>query len=171
MSADSAADPVPRPSRNPFWFAVEAAMILAFISMLVVMFIQVVSRHALAVGVPWTDETSRFLYIAQIFLGLSIAQRYGQHIRITVALDLMGPRLRRITEAFADLLTALICILLIVGAVEMMRKSGNALASTLPLPMSAIYGVQCVGIALYALLVLKDLRDKLFYHDDKGAAA
>lgn len=171
MSADIAAQPVPEPSRNLFWTIVETAMIVAFIAMLVVMFIQVVSRYALAVGVPWTDETSRFLYIAQIFLGLSIAQRYGQHIRITVALDLMGSRLRRITEALADLLTALICIALIVGAVEMMRKSGNALASTLPIPMSAIYGVQCVGISLYTLLVLKDIRDKLFSTHQKGISA
>lgn len=169
MSSDMVTEPAPEPSRSFFWTVIETAMVIAFIAMLVVMFVQVVSRYALAIGVPWTDETSRFLYIAQIFLGLSIAQRYGQHIRITVALDLMGQRLRRMTEALSDLLTALICIALIIGGIEMIRKSGNALASTLPIPMSVIYGIQCLGIALYTLLVLKDIHEKLFSNNDKGA--
>ncbi len=153
---------MPKLSPNTFWRVVETAMILAFISMLVVMFIQIAARYALSVAVPWTDESSRFLYIAQIFLGLSIAQRYGQHIRVTVALDLMPLRMRRITEALADLLTALIGIALIVGAAKMMVKSGSAMASTLPLRMSVIYGVQGVGLFLYTVLVLKDVRDQLF---------
>jgi len=159
----------PQPPQNAFWRAVETAMILAFISMLLVMFIQITARYALSVAVPWTDEASRFLYISQIFLGLCIAQRYGQHIRVTVALDLMPQRFRSITEAVADILTAIIAIALIVGATKMMIKSGNALASTLPIRISVLYAVQAFGLFLYMLLVLNDIRDKLRILANRGS--
>lgn len=161
MTETSVETMTPVTATGPVWRLIEWAMLACFIGMLAVMFIQVTARYALAVGVPWTDETSRFLYIGQIFLGMSIAQRYGQHIRITVALDLMGPRLRRLSETLAEIVTAVIGVALIVGAVQMMLKSGNASASTLPIRMSAIYGVQALGLALYTLLVMKDVFDRL----------
>ncbi|WP_425073560.1 TRAP transporter small permease [Sagittula sp. S175] len=106
MTETSVATMTPVNATGPVWRLIEWAMLACFIGMLAVMFIQVTARYALAVGVPWTDETSRFLYIGQIFLGMSIAQRYGQHIRTTVALDLMGPRLRRLSETLAEIVTA-----------------------------------------------------------------
>jgi TRAP-type C4-dicarboxylate transport system permease small subunit len=150
------------PSRSLFWHGVESLMILAFVGMLCVMFVQVFARYALAIAVPWTDETSRFLYIAQIFLGMGIAQRYGQHIRITVVLDLMGQKLRNRIEILADVLTALIGVAIVFGAFQMFFKSGNAMASTLPLRMSSIYAVQFMGLFLYVMLILKSIWDKLY---------
>ncbi len=144
-----------------FWTVIETAMILAFITMLGVMFVQVTSRYALGVGVPWTDETSRFLYITQIFLGVAVAQRYGAHIRITIMMDLLPPRLRRAAEAFSDILVLVITFALIVGAYRMMGRTSGVLASTLPVSMAMIYAVQGLGILLYALLVARDALGKL----------
>lgn len=144
-----------------FWTVVEVAMIAAFIGMLAVMFIQVVSRYALAIGVPWTDETSRFLYIAQIFLGAAIAQRYGAHIRITIFLDMLSERPRRFFDALGDLLVLVISAALIYGAWLMIQRTSNVAASTLPVTMAWLYGVQALGVVLYALLVLRDLFIKL----------
>lgn len=144
-----------------FWTAIEAVMIATFLGMLAVMFVQVVSRYLLAVGVPWTDETSRFLYIAQIFLGTAIAQRYGAHIRITLFIDMLPERPRRILEAVSDVLVLAIASALIFGAYLMILRTSNVSASTLPITMAWLYGVQGLGIVLFGLLVLRDLFVKL----------
>ncbi len=156
-----APDPSPPSRPGPFWTAVETVMILAFITMLGVMFVQVTSRYALGIGVPWTDETSRFLYIAQIFLGVPVAQRYGAHIRITIMIDPLPPRLRRVVDAIGDIVILVITLALVVGAYRMMQRTSGVLASTLPVSMAMIYGVQGLGILLYALLVARDAFGKL----------
>ncbi|EAS48334.1 putative small permease protein, TRAP-type C4-dicarboxylate transporter (DctQ subunit) [Aurantimonas manganoxydans SI85-9A1] len=142
-----------------FWRFVEVVMTLAFIAMLVVMFIQVASRYALGIGVPWTDETSRFLFIAEIFLGAAIAQRYGAQIRITVLLDLLSARVRRWFDILGDVLTAAIAILVVVGAFEMMGRTQNVSASTIPVSFANLYLIQAVGLIMLIALLLKDIAD------------
>ncbi|MEF2552585.1 TRAP transporter small permease [Aurantimonas sp. A2-1-M11] len=134
-------------------------MTLAFIAMLVVMFVQVASRYALGIGVPWTDETSRFLFIAEIFLGAAIAQRHGAQIRITILLDLMSPRIRRWFDILGDVLTAGIAILVVAGAFEMMGQTQNVSASTIPVSYANLYLVQAVGLIMLIALLLKDIAD------------
>ncbi|WP_245413896.1 TRAP transporter small permease [Fulvimarina endophytica] len=140
-----------------FWWALDALVIAMFVGMLVVMFIQVASRYALGVGVPWTDETSRFLFIGEIFFGAAIAQRYGAQIRITVLLDVLPDGARRAMEIFADILMAVIALLVAYGAVGMAQRTTAVTASTLPISFSYLYYVQATGLVLLVLLVLRDI--------------
>lgn len=149
----------PRPS--PFWSLIEAATIVAFLAMLAVMFVQVASRYALGVGVPWTDETSRYLFVAQIFLGGAVAERYGAHVRITIFLDLLPDRARLVMEMLGGVLVLAIAAALIVGCVRMIASTSNVAASTIPITMAWVYAVQGLGIGLYALLVGRDLGRRL----------
>ncbi|PSK87542.1 TRAP-type C4-dicarboxylate transport system permease small subunit [Limimaricola soesokkakensis] len=149
------------PPPNRFWQVLEGIVILIFLGMLAAMFVQVVSRYALGIGVPWTDETARFLYIGQIFLGAAIAQRHGAHIRVTLLLDLLPPAVSRIVASLADLLLLLTALALLVGTYEMTLRTSNVKASTLPITMAAIYAVQGLGIGLYTLLVARDLIRRL----------
>jgi TRAP-type transport system small permease protein len=153
---DALLDPAP-PPKSAFWIFVETAMILAFIGMLAVMLIQVVSRYALAIGVPWTDEASRYLYITQIFLGLAVAERYGMNIRVTLVLDMLSTSIRSVIEAIGYLLTIAIAVAVLFGAMRMINQTGNVAASTLPVTMAWLYGVQALGLALYIMLLAKDV--------------
>jgi TRAP-type transport system small permease protein len=149
------------PPKSAFWSIVETVMILAFVGMLAVMLIQVVARYALAIGVPWTDEASRYLYITQIFLGLAVAERYGMNIRVTLVLDMLSRKARRAVETVGYLLTIVIAVAVFVGALRMISQTGNVAASTLPITMAWLYGVQALGLALYVLILGKDIVQSL----------
>lgn len=168
MTGTTETSPTRRPPRNAFWTAVETLMIVVFLGMLAVMFIQVVARYALAVGVPWTDETARFLYISQIFIGASVAQRYGEHIRITMGLEALPPGARRIVEGLGDLLTAAVAVALLAGSILMIGRTSGTTASTLPITMAWVYGAQALGVILYILLLLKDLATQWFGRGSAG---
>ncbi|NDW04433.1 TRAP transporter small permease subunit [Jiella sp. 40Bstr34] len=146
-------------------------MTLAFIGMLVVMFVQVAARYVFAVGVPWTDETSRFLFIGEIFLGAAIAQRAGAQIRITILLDMLPRSARRVFDVIGDLLTVAIAGALVWGAVGMMQRTGSVSASTIPVSFSTLYLIQAIGIAMLVLLVLRDLVLTLFGRSTPESAA
>lgn len=148
---------VPGKAAGYFWLAVEVLMTTAFVAMLAVMFVQVASRYVLGIGVPWTDETSRFLFIAEIFFGAAIAQRYGAQIRITIVLDLLSDRARRWFDIVGDVLTAGIAMTVVVGAYQMMGRTQNVSASTIPVSFANLYLVQAIGIAMLISLLLKDI--------------
>ncbi|MFD2435870.1 TRAP transporter small permease [Modicisalibacter luteus] len=75
-----------------FWSLLTTVVVTAFCLMLVVMAIQVISRYTLGLAVPWTDEVSRYLFLAEIFLGSVLALRYQEHIRVTIVTDRLLPR-------------------------------------------------------------------------------
>lgn len=91
-----------------FWWLLTAVVVGAFGLMLLVMGIQVISRYALGVAVPWTDEVSRYLFLAEIFLGSVLALRYQEHIRITIVTDLLSARAKRVAAMLADIVSILV---------------------------------------------------------------
>ncbi len=149
-----------------FWRVVEIVMVGCFIGMLAVMFVQVASRYAFGIGVPWTDETSRFLFIGEIYLGAAIAQRYASQIRITVLLDVVPPNVRRICEGVSDILVAAISLGLAWGSWGMIDRTMNVMASTLPISFAVLYGVQGIGIVMVAVLALRDAWFKFARHGE-----
>src|SRR5512137_933575 len=85
------------------WTVIDITALTAFVVMLVLVTSQVVFRYLLEVSVPWTEESARWFYAWQVFLGSALAMRARIHLQITVVLDRFSGRPR----AFLDLLSAL----------------------------------------------------------------
>lgn len=143
------------------WQAIEHLMVACFLLTLLVMFIQVTSRYALGVAVPWTDEASRFSFIVAVFLGAAVCQRHGRHIRVTMVIDAMPRRWRNRFEAVGDLLVILISLALIVGAVEMALSTINVRAATLPVPFWWLYAIQGAALVLVVASSARDLLSRI----------
>lgn len=139
------------------WKLLTAVVMTAFALMLIIMAIQVISRYALGMAVPWTDEASRYLFLAEIFLGSVLALRYQEHIRITVVTDLLPTPLRHVANALADLVCMLVLLMLIVGAWNMMERTAGVMASTFNMSFSYIYLIQMVSALLMMGIFLSDL--------------
>ena len=144
-----------------FWNLLTVIVVACFSLMLVVMLIQISSRYIFGIGVPWTDEVSRYLYISEIFLGTALAQRKKEHIRITIVTDLLPATWKKVAACLADLITLLVSAMLVYGAVHMMKVTKGIYASTFNMSFSYLYLIQILGIVLFSLLVLRDLFSRL----------
>ncbi|PXX96764.1 C4-dicarboxylate ABC transporter permease [Halomonas sp. LBP4] len=133
----------------------------AFALMLAIMAIQVISRYALGIAVSWTDEASRYLFLAEIFLGSVLALRYQEHIRITIVTDIMSPSLRNIAASVADVICVLVLLMLVVGAWNMMDRTAGIMASTFQMSFSYIYLIQLISALLMIGLLLDDLYQRI----------
>ncbi|MDN3520641.1 TRAP transporter small permease [Halomonas ramblicola] len=140
-----------------FWRLLTGVVMTAFALMLVIMAIQVISRYVLGIAVSWTDEASRYLFLAEIFLGSVLALRYQEHIRITIVTDLLGPSLRNIAASVADVICVLVLLMLVVGAWNMMDRTAGIMASTFRMSFSYIYLIQLISALLMIGLLLGDL--------------
>lgn len=142
--------------QSGFWSFVENITRIFFLMSLVVMFIQVISRYVLGIAVPWTDEVSRFSFIAMVFMGAALCQRSGEQVRITILLDVLSPGIRNMLEGVSDILTVVIGIALIVGAVENAISTSGVQAAAVPISFAWLYAFQIFGILLLILIAAGD---------------
>ncbi len=140
-----------------FWQLLTAIVVTCFALMLVIMMIQVIARYALSVAVPWTDEASRYFFLAAIFLGAVLAQRRREHIRITILIDVLPDRARRVLACVSDAICIGVAAMLLYGALVMMERTAGVYASTFELSFSWIYAIQFAGILAMLLLSCRDL--------------
>ncbi|GAB3350991.1 TRAP transporter small permease [Chromohalobacter beijerinckii] len=140
-----------------FWKLLTAIVMTAFALMLIIMAIQVISRYALGMAVPWTDEASRYLFLAEIFLGSVLALRLQEHIRITVVTDMLPRPLRHLAGILADIACMLVLLMLIGGAWNMMERTAGVMASTFDMSFSYIYLVQMISALLMMGILLVNL--------------
>nr|WP_275445728.1 MULTISPECIES: TRAP transporter small permease [unclassified Halomonas] len=129
-------------------------VVAAFCLMLTVMAIQVISRYTLGLAVPWTDEVSRYLFLAEIFLGSVLALRYQEHIRVTIVTDLLPPKAARLVAALADLIGIAVLLMLMGGAWNMMERTAGVFASTFRMSFSYVYLMQFIAALLMVILLV-----------------
>ncbi|MGQ7248494.1 TRAP transporter small permease [Halomonas sp. V046] len=144
-----------------FWWLLTAIVVGAFSLMLIVMGIQVISRYALGLAVPWTDEVSRYLFLAEIFLGSVLALRYQEHIRITIVTDLLPAGAQRAVAILADGVSILVLVMVMGGAFNMMERTAGVFASTFDMSFSYLYLMQLIAAGLMVLLLIEDLIHRL----------
>lgn len=140
-----------------FWRFLTAVVVTCFSLMLVIMMIQVIARYALSVAVPWTDEASRYFFLAAIFLGAVLAQRRREHIRITILTEVLPDKARHVLAGISDAVCIGVAGMLLYGALVMMERTAGVYASTFELSFSWIYAIQFAGILAMMLLSCRDL--------------
>lgn len=144
-----------------FWKLLTGVVMTAFALMLIIMAVQVISRYALGIAVSWTDEASRYLFLAEIFLGSVLALRYQEHIRITIVTDILSPFVRNIIASVADVICVLVLLMLVAGAWNMMDRTAGIMASTFQMSFSYIYLIQMISALLMIALLLGELYQRL----------
>lgn len=133
---------------------VAVACLLSAIAVLC--FVEVILRDLFAASLPWYDELAGYLLVWVTFLGAVLAQSRGQHIGIAEVVERAPERARRPLEISGHVvLVAVHLVLLVYGAELALRFLGER-ATTVPVPMGAVYSVIPISAAL--MLVVEAAR-------------
>ena len=153
--------------RNPmkilkeiFWRASETIAIFCFSLMFIIMLLQVLTRYVLKIGMPWTDEAARFLFLWSTFLGAAIAQRSNSHIRVSILTDRLKGKVKQIFAIVGDGINALVSVIIVIGTILMMKKTYGILASCIPISYTWIYLSLALGVSIILALLLTDIVKK-----------
>jgi C4-dicarboxylate transporter DctM subunit len=98
--------------------ALEGLCVLLFIAMSVVTLGQVFSRYVLEAPPTWSEELARWVFTWMIFLGIPVAVRRGDHIRVDMFLLALPPRAREACELAIHALVVTTCVALLVHGGE-----------------------------------------------------
>ena len=138
----------------------EVLMVIFLILISCVMMLQVVVRKIPFIqSLTWAEEFSRFMWIMSVFISLPYTIRKANMLRVSVVLDLMPQKLRKVINLCVDVIVAACMALLAYHSVECLKWSAGemlegAKAETSPAmnwPMWWLYACWLFGFALATL--------------------
>jgi TRAP-type C4-dicarboxylate transport system permease small subunit len=126
---------------------------------------QIFSRNLLGQGFGWADESLRLMVLWLALLGAMAASRDGRQLRIDLLSRYLTGRPRYFFDALADLLTALVSLIIAWYALAFVSDSkifGDVLVGTVPawliqsiLPVAfAVIGVRHFRVGIKSLVGL-----------------
>lgn len=134
--------------------ATEFVTMFFLIMMVVLIFVQIVSRVIIGSSFSWTEEVARYLMIWVAFLGAGFAFQYGTHMSIEVLFKKLNLNMQNIFQIISALLCTLFFLLLIVKGIELIKGSINVYSPALKLPMVIVYAAIPIGAFLQILNVI-----------------
>lgn len=82
----------------------EFIIVFTMIIMVIIMFVQSVSRYFIGTSFTWGSELAQYLHVWQIWIGASLAIRMQSHIRVNVFVELFPLIVQKVFNFFAIIL-------------------------------------------------------------------
>lgn len=125
-----------------------------------VVFAQVIMRSIFNSSLTWSEELTRYIFIWQIWLGVSIAQRDKAHIKVELLNTFVkNEKVRAVVDIFATLILIAFNIFLVAKGselVQQMIQRGNV-SGAMRLPMYYVYAALPVSSFILTLRLLGQL--------------
>jgi tripartite ATP-independent transporter DctM subunit len=130
--------------------AISATLMVAIVLML---FSGVAARYVFSRPIGWIDEAVSLAFIWVAMLGAVLAMHRNEHLRLTMFVDGMSPRVRGIVHAFALVAVATFLIGLIGPAIEHVKEEWIVTSPALDIPGGVRVAAIAVGLVLMLAVV------------------
>jgi len=120
-----------------------------------VLLLGVVSRYLFSLPVIWVDEVTSISFLWLAMLGSAIAIDRNEHLRLTLFVGMMPPRLRDFVNSFALLVVATFLLAMIYPAIDYAREESFVTSPALGLSLSWRVSAIAFGIAAMFLLAVR----------------
>lgn len=140
---------------------VEIIVAALLAAMVVVGFLQVVSRFALNMTPSWSEEVQIFGHIWLVFLAIPIAYRRGAHMTVEAIRRHFSPVMNRAFDLLVELMWAAFAVAIIYLSYRVSLVAARSVSAGLEIPMSYPYYGMIVGGAHLVFLVVRRLAGQL----------
>jgi TRAP-type C4-dicarboxylate transport system permease small subunit len=136
-------------------------LVFLFLLLIITILLQVFSRYALTVTIPWTEDGARLILIVVTFLGAAVALRDNEHITITFLFKKIPAKYKNYVNIFFNLIILFFLIFFIKGSLEMTFMNWILPVVSLPkLKIGYIYIILPISAFLMVyFLILKIVND------------
>ncbi|MFA5575886.1 MAG: TRAP transporter small permease [Tissierellaceae bacterium] len=86
----------------------EVFLVLMFIAMVGIIFFQVIMRFVFNNSLSWSEEFGKFLFVWISWIGISIGHRRKEHIKITLLVEKLPYKIKKILEALSEIVLIVI---------------------------------------------------------------
>jgi TRAP-type C4-dicarboxylate transport system permease small subunit len=136
----------------------EWIVIVTFLVMVLVTFVQVIFRYVFEFSLPWADELARYCLVWMVFVGMVVALVRGQHVTVDLLRARYQGRVRLLMLSVIDLACAVLFGTLLYGGVLLMQLAVGQTTSGLGMPKYLVYAALPLG----AVLMLVELALRVY---------
>lgn len=158
-------------------------MVIFFLAMMIIMFIQVFARYVLHSPLAWTEEVMRFSFILASFFGAAVCTHEHKHVVINFLSLIVGKitkdeNKQNVYYAFFDLIVDAVCFVFCLWLTYMMWVYSLDLAAKNQLSTAMLFPMWYIGYGIAASFVLTSFHFalntassfKVFNQQRKGGA-
>lgn len=131
-------------------------LVISLIFTVILIFAQVILRYVFNSSLSWAEELARYIFIWQIWLGTSVAQRDRAHVRIEM---FRSGRKKQVISVIADVVWLAFCLILIKYGAELVLSiyQRNLVSAAMKLPMYLVYLSLPVSQTAVAVRIIGEL--------------
>ncbi len=137
-----------------------------FIVIMVLLFLQVVTRYVFRHSFTWTEELSVLLFVWMTYMGVSSAVTYRKNLRIDALLDVVPFRVKKLLLIISDVIFILFNLYLIVPFVELIGSIGGSRTPILGIPKAITYWLIPAILVISSAKLVYDIY-RLWHEDEK----
>ena len=127
-------------------------------AMVAIIFIQVVMRYVFNNSLSWSEELGKFLFVWISWLGISLAQRKGEHIKITMLTDRLPFRTAQAVNILSDIILIIICAVIFYYGVQLVVAQVNVPYAGIKISTSWGYLAVVLGCGLMIIRTLVSIK-------------
>lgn len=129
----------------------EIVIVAMFAIMVVAIFSQVVMRYVFNNSLYWSEELGKFMFIWISWLGISIGEKRGEHIKITMLTDKFSPKGQHIVNIISELIVIGILLVTIYYGISLVISQSTTHYAGIKISVSWGYLSVVVGCCLMLL--------------------
>ncbi|WP_028308642.1 TRAP transporter small permease [Desulfitibacter alkalitolerans] len=130
---------------------------ILYLTMIVVIFLQVFFRFVIKSSLPWSEELARYIMAYAVFIGAAIAAKEGAHIGINVVVGSLPKPFNKYMRVFAMFVSFIFSALLVYLSliiVSFLMKTGQKSPAML-IPIWIAYASLPFGAVLMSIRFLQ----------------
>jgi len=139
----------------------EVLSIILLIAITIIVFVSVGARYIFKMPFEWSEEFARYGFIYICFFGFALAEKSGDHFRITYFVDKAPAKLRLLIEIFLHVLMFIVLYQFFMQSVAYYNQGRSGISTIMLIPLNYIYAALPIGIVLMGLNRIKIFAETL----------
>lgn len=147
-----------------FWNKLEESLaVFLFTLMLIFGFFQIVSRFGIIpIPLDWTEELSRYAFIALVYISASLGIAHKRHVRVEIIENIIPAHIFRYMSIFVDAVWCIFNLVIAYEAYIFAVDSFGTVSPVLEWDMGYVYMIIPVTFFLMAVRVAVNLIEETF---------
>ena len=139
-----------------------AAAVMAGIGlMLIIIFLQVVSRYFFGHTASYSEELSRYLFVWVVFLSLPVVSRQGGHMAVGLLTERFTGKKLKTLKIIGGICSIAFLVIMVYQGIRMYFLASWQTSPAMEIPMSYVYISIPLGCGAMLLVALDELLDVL----------
>jgi len=141
-------------------------IVLVLVSMVSLVFLNVVLRYAFSSGITWSEELARYLFVWIVFLGAVVATKEKGHLGVDLLISKVPKKIQKILYLLANSLTVFVLILFLDGLFKMMELNKMVSGPATGIPEAVFYLAGVVASILMIIITAVQTIRFVFFNQD-----